>query len=106
MVTGNAHIRTNAGVQAVRERLAPQLLAENLVSFRDRAQGHGKPRRHWSLAPETMFPDAHAQCRTGGYLGEKTLDDTAPQGPAMATFGRCQLLLRLKRSTAGPRLTA
>jgi predicted ArsR family transcriptional regulator len=49
-------------VQAVRQRLE-RLLADNFVSFSDRAQGRGRPRRFWSLAPSaaSLFPDTHAQ---------------------------------------------
>ena len=48
--------------QAVRQRLE-RLLDENLVMFSDRAQGRGRPRRFWSLAPgaASLFPDTHAQ---------------------------------------------
>ncbi|MFL5267303.1 MAG: helix-turn-helix transcriptional regulator [Stellaceae bacterium] len=54
--------RLGISVQAVRQRLE-RLLAENLVSFSDRTQGRGRPRRLWSLAPPTasLFPDTHAQ---------------------------------------------
>ena len=54
--------RLGISVQAVRQRLE-RLLAENLVSFSDRAQGRGRPRRLWSLAPgaASLFPDTHAQ---------------------------------------------
>jgi predicted ArsR family transcriptional regulator len=54
--------RLGISVQAVRQRL-DRLLAENLISFSDRAQGRGRPRRLWSLAPSaaSLFPDTHAQ---------------------------------------------
>lgn len=54
--------RLGISVQAVRQRLE-RLLAENLVSFSDRAHGRGRPRRLWSLAPSaaSLFPDTHAQ---------------------------------------------
>jgi len=54
--------RLGISVQAVRQRLE-RLLAENLVAFCDRAQGRGRPRRLWSLAPgaASLFPDTHAQ---------------------------------------------
>jgi predicted ArsR family transcriptional regulator len=54
--------RLQISVQAVRQRLE-RLLAENLVAFSDRAQGRGRPRRLWSLAPgaASLFPDTHAQ---------------------------------------------
>jgi predicted ArsR family transcriptional regulator len=54
--------RLGITVQAVRQRL-DRLLAENLVACSDRAQGRGRPRRLWSLAPGTasLFPDTHAQ---------------------------------------------
>jgi predicted ArsR family transcriptional regulator len=54
--------RLGISVQAVRQRLE-RLLAENLVSFSDRTQGRGRPRRLWSLAPPaaSLFPDTHAQ---------------------------------------------
>ena len=54
--------RLRISVQAVRQRL-DRLLAENLVTYSDRAQGRGRPRRLWSLAPgaASLFPDTHAQ---------------------------------------------
>lgn len=54
--------RLGISVQAVRQRLE-RLLADNFVSFSDRAQGRGRPRRFWSLAPSaaSLFPDTHAQ---------------------------------------------
>jgi predicted ArsR family transcriptional regulator len=54
--------RLGITVQAVRQRL-DRLLAENLVACSDRAQGRGRPRRLWSLAPgaASLFPDTHAQ---------------------------------------------
>ena len=54
--------RLGISVQAVRQRLE-RLLAENLVSFSDRTQGRGRPRRLWSLAASaaSLFPDTHAQ---------------------------------------------
>jgi predicted ArsR family transcriptional regulator len=54
--------RLGISVQAVRQRLE-RLLNENLVLFSDRAQGRGRPRRFWSLAPgaASLFPDTHAQ---------------------------------------------
>jgi predicted ArsR family transcriptional regulator len=54
--------RLGISVQAVRQRL-DRLLAEDLVSFCDRARGRGRPRRLWSLAPSAaaLFPDTHAQ---------------------------------------------
>jgi predicted ArsR family transcriptional regulator len=54
--------RLRISVQAVRQRLE-RLLAEALVTYSDRAQGRGRPRRLWSLAPgaASLFPDTHAQ---------------------------------------------
>jgi predicted ArsR family transcriptional regulator len=54
--------RLGISVQAVRQRLE-RLLADNLVSYSDRAHGRGRPRRLWSLAPgaASLFPDTHAQ---------------------------------------------
>ena len=54
--------RLGISVQAVRQRLE-RLLAQNLVSYSDHAQGRGRPRRLWSLAPPatSLFPDTHAQ---------------------------------------------
>jgi predicted ArsR family transcriptional regulator len=54
--------RLRISVQAVRQRLE-RLLAEDLVTYSDRAQGRGRPRRLWSLAPgaASLFPDTHAQ---------------------------------------------
>ena len=54
--------RLRISVQAVRQRLE-RLVAENLVTYSDRAQGRGRPRRLWSLAPgaASLFPDTHAQ---------------------------------------------
>src|SRR5262249_62350429 len=54
--------RLGISVQAVRQRLE-RLLAERLVTYSDRAQGRGRPRRLWSLAPgaASLFPDTHAQ---------------------------------------------
>jgi predicted ArsR family transcriptional regulator len=54
--------RLGISVQAVRQRLE-RLLAEDLVSFSDRTEGRGRPRRLWSLAPHagSLFPDTHAQ---------------------------------------------
>ena len=54
--------RLGISVQAVRQRLE-RLVAENLVSFSDRMQGRGRPRRLWSLAAGagSLFPDTHAQ---------------------------------------------
>jgi predicted ArsR family transcriptional regulator len=54
--------RLGISVQAVRQRLE-RLLAENLVTYSDRAHGRGRPRRLWSLAPgaASLFPDTHAQ---------------------------------------------
>ena len=54
--------RLRISVQAVRQRL-DRLLAEDLVTYSDRAQGRGRPRRLWSLAPgaASLFPDTHAQ---------------------------------------------
>jgi predicted ArsR family transcriptional regulator len=54
--------RLGISVQAVRQRLE-RLLAESLVSFSDRTQGRGRPRRFWSLAPSaaSLFRDTHAQ---------------------------------------------
>jgi predicted ArsR family transcriptional regulator len=54
--------RLGITVQAVRQRLE-RLLAEGLVACSDRAQGRGRPRRLWSLAPgaASLFPDTHAQ---------------------------------------------
>src|SRR5215469_11415602 len=54
--------RLGISVQAVRQRLA-RLLAERLVTYSDRSQGRGRPRRLWSLAPgaASLFPDTHAQ---------------------------------------------
>ena len=54
--------RLRISVQAVRQRLE-RLLAEDLVTYADRAQGRGRPRRLWSLAPgaASLFPDTHAQ---------------------------------------------
>ena len=54
--------RLGITVQAVRQRL-DRLLAENLVTYSDSAQGRGRPRRVWSLAPgaASLFPDTHAQ---------------------------------------------
>jgi predicted ArsR family transcriptional regulator len=54
--------RLEISVQAVRQRLE-RFLAENLVTFSDRTQGRGRPRRLWSLAPSaaSLFPDTHAQ---------------------------------------------
>ena len=54
--------RLRISVQAVRQRL-DRLLAEDLVTYSDRAQGRGRPRRLWSLAPDaaSLFPDTHAQ---------------------------------------------
>jgi predicted ArsR family transcriptional regulator len=54
--------RLGITVQAVRQRL-DRLLAENLVACSDRAQGRGRPRRLWSLAPgaASLFPNTHAQ---------------------------------------------
>ena len=54
--------RLGISVQAVRQRLE-RLLDEDLVAFSDCAQGRGRPRRLWSLAPSaaSLFPDTHAQ---------------------------------------------
>jgi predicted ArsR family transcriptional regulator len=54
--------RLGVSVQAVRQRLE-RLLLQNLVGFRDRAAGRGRPRRLWALAPgaAALFPDTHAQ---------------------------------------------
>jgi predicted ArsR family transcriptional regulator len=54
--------RLGISVQAVRQRLE-RLLADDFVAFSDCAQGRGRPRRLWSLAPSaaSLFPDTHAQ---------------------------------------------
>lgn len=54
--------RLRITVQAVRQRLE-RLLADDLVTYSDRAHGRGRPRRLWSLAPgaTSLFPDTHAQ---------------------------------------------
>lgn len=72
--------RLGISVQAVRQRL-DRLLGEELVSFADRAQGRGRPRRLWSLASgaAALFPDTHAQLTVDligairGELGEAAL---------------------------------
>jgi len=72
--------RLGVSVQAVRQRLE-RLLAEGLVTFCDRAQGRGRPRRLWSLAAPaaSLFPDTHAQLTVDligtirSELGEATL---------------------------------
>ena len=72
--------RLGISVQAVRQRLE-RLLADNFISFSDRAQGRGRPRRFWSLAPSaaSLFPDTHAQLTVDligtirGELGEMAM---------------------------------
>ncbi len=54
---------SGSGSAAGRAERLERLLADNFVAFSDCAQGRGRPRRLWSLAPNaaSLFPDTHAQ---------------------------------------------